>query len=142
MTTTTRRILYLAAGPLSLYLAFTVGRTTAPWEDPLYIPIESRADCLEARLVPDDRGDDLIVRAWMWDGSGVVAWTRDLTLDVPLSALWDESDKGQYAIDAHRGLAEREIYPDGGDDGRLHPERCTPNLHYMTETRAGTTECY
>lgn len=139
------RIFYLTAIPLALYLAFTIGRTTAPWEDPLYIPTESRADCLEVRLVPDDQGDGLMVRAWLWDGDGHVVWTRDLYEDEPLGALWDETPEGQYAVDAHHAAAEHEVrpapmQPEGGSDG---PLRCSPNIHYMTETRAGTsTDCY
>lgn len=104
---TPRRILYPAAGALVLYLAFTAGRATAPASDPLYLPTESRADCLEVRLVPDDQGDGLLVRAWMWDGDGHVVWTRDLAPGEPLAALWDESEEGQYAVDVHHAAAEK-----------------------------------
>lgn len=104
-----RRIFYATAGVLSLWLAFTAGRTTAPWEDPLYIPTESRADCLEVRLVPDDQGDGLMVRAWLWDGDGHVRWTRDLRQDEPLAALWDETREGQEAVDLSHWHAERDI---------------------------------
>lgn len=106
-----RRILYPVAGALALYLSFAAGRATAPASDPLYLPTESRTDCLEVRLVADDQGDGLLIRAWMWDGDGHVRWTRDLRQEEPLAALWDETSEGQEAVDLSLWYAEREIEP-------------------------------
>lgn len=126
-----RQLLLVAACGAALTGAgFVAGSITAPQSEPLYIPTESRADCLEVRLVPDDRGDGLMVRAWLWDNNGRVRWTRDLREDEPLATLWDGTDKGQEAVDLSHWYAEWER------------ERCDPNLHYLTETAAGSMECY
>lgn len=107
---TPRRVLAVAltlAGSLAAAGGlFVLGRLTT---EPLYIPTESRADCLEVRMIPDPQGEGLIVRAWMWDGDGHEVWTRDLQLEEPLSVLWDETDKGQHAVDVSHSQAEEEM---------------------------------
>lgn len=104
-----RGILYAATGALTLYLAFVAGHATAPESDPLYLPVETRADCLEVRLVPDDLGDGLRVRAYLYDGDGHEVWTRDLDQEEPLAALWDQTREGQDAVDLSHWQAEHDI---------------------------------
>lgn len=104
-----RNALIVGAAVLAPFVAFVAGRATAPQVNPLYIPTESRADCLEVRLVPDDQGDGLMVRAWLWDGDGHVRWRRDFRQEEPLAALWDETEEGQEAVDLSHWYAEREI---------------------------------
>lgn len=112
---TPRRVFFLRGGllvagaALSLWLAFTAGRATAPQAEPLYLATESRVDCLEVRLAPSDDGSRLVVRAWLWDGDGQVRWTRDFNEGEPLAALFDASAEGQEAVDLSHYYAEQEI---------------------------------